>query len=77
MVRISDENEEKIRASFQKFAEEDKTAPVVKSLLAKANERNMPLLDCITETGPEIREIFDRMLLAEIQWQQSRRKPTQ
>lgn len=77
MAQRNNENEEKIRSVFQRFAEEDKSSPVVNNLLTKANERNMPLLDYITETGPEIREIFDHILLAEIRWQQTRCKSTQ
>lgn len=77
MAKLSNVNEEKLRVLFQQFAEEDKSSPVVNNMLTKANERNMPLLDYITETGPEIREILDRMLLAEIRWQKCQRKLTQ
>lgn len=58
-------NEAELSAKFQLAAEANNSPEVVKNLLKKANERNMPLLGYITETGPEIREIFDRMLAAE------------
>lgn len=70
-------NENLFRLKFQEAAEADDAPVTVKNLLKKANEHNMALLDYITETGPEIREIFDRMLLAEIRWQQTQRKSTQ
>lgn len=59
-----DMNEAELSAKFQAFAEADDSV-VAKRLLEKANEFNMPILEYITETGPEIREIFDRMLAAE------------
>jgi hypothetical protein len=55
--------EKSLRTAFQKAARADNT-PVVKNLLKKADEHNMTLLEYITETDPEIREIFDRMLAA-------------
>lgn len=54
---------------FQAFAEADTTSVVVRSLLEKANERNMAPLEYITEAGPEIREIFDRMMAVEARFQ--------
>lgn len=58
-------NEVELSVKFQLAAEADNSPAVVKNLFKKANERNMPLLEYITETGPEMREIFDRMLAAE------------
>lgn len=58
-------NEAELSAKFQAYAEADTTSLAVKNLLKQANELNMPLLEYITETGPEIRAIFDQMLAAE------------
>lgn len=59
-----DMNEDELSAAFQANIEAD-PGPF-KNLLKQADEAGMPLLRYITETGPEIREIFDRMLLAEL-----------
>ena len=61
-------NEAELSTTFQAFAEADDAPQVVKNLLGHASERNMPLLEYITETGPEIREILDRILVAEAQF---------
>ncbi len=57
-------NEAELSARFQAFAEADDSV-VAKRLLEKANEQNMPILEYITETGPEIREILNRMIASE------------
>lgn len=64
-----DKNEESLRVAFQKIAQADDAPVVIKSLLKKADKRNMSLLGYITETGPEIREILDRMLMAGAKYQ--------
>ena len=70
-------NEEFLEALFQKDAEADDAPEVIKNLLKKANENNMSLLAYITETGPEIREILNRMLAAEARWQMKEHGLTQ
>ena len=69
--------EEFLEALFQKDAEAADAPEVVKNLLKKAGERNMSLLAYITKTGPEIREILDRMLAAEARWQKQERESIQ
>lgn len=69
--------EEFLEALFQKDAEADDAPEVIKNLLKKANENNIPPLAYITETGPEIREILNRMLAAEARWQMKERGLTQ
>lgn len=64
MMSVLDKNEESLRVSFQKMAQSDDAPAVVRRLLKKADNRNMSLLEYITETGPEIREILDSMLAA-------------
>jgi hypoxanthine-guanine phosphoribosyltransferase len=61
---ITKNNEHLLRVKFQEAAQSENAPVVIKNLLKKAEERDMLLLDYITETGPEIREIFDRMLAA-------------
>jgi|GEM_PF-3327672 len=57
-------SEDELSAAFQILVE---TNPgPMGNLLKQANEAGIPLLQYITETGPEIRDIFDRMLRAEI-----------
>ena len=56
-------NEAELSAKFQAFTEAD-SSEAAKRLLEKANERGMPILEHLTETGPEMREILDRMLAA-------------
>ena len=63
-----DMNEAELSAKFQAYAEAETTSLAAKNLLKQANVLNMPLLEYITETGPEIRAIFDRMLAAEAQF---------
>ena len=65
--------EEYLEALFQRDAEADDAPEVIKNLLKKANERNMSLLAYITETGPEMRDILDRMLAAEARWHMKER----
>ncbi len=43
-------SEDKLSAKFQAFAEADDTSPAVESLLRKANEQRVPLLEYIDET---------------------------
>ncbi len=73
-MSIVNKNEESLRAAFQKMTQADEAPAVVKSLLKKADQRNMQLLDYITKTGPEIREIFDRMLAAAAAQRQAEKK---
>lgn len=65
--------EEYLEALFHRDAEANDAPEVIKNLLKKASERNMSLLAYITETGPEIRDILDRMLAAEAHWQKQER----
>lgn len=59
---VTKNSENALKAKFQKAAQSDNAPITIKNLLKKADEKDMLLLDYITETGPEIRKIFDRML---------------
>lgn len=66
---------EEIKESiFQRIAEADDASDIMKDQLKQANERGISVLAYITETGPEVREILERMLADVIKKQVEERR---
>lgn len=54
--------EEILERTLQEGARGDNADKVSKTILKKATEESKTMLGYITETGPEVREILDRIL---------------